>query len=230
MGDARHFIPCRLGEPSVHPAAADFLYMETQETSARYQLLAHNVRDKILFIRRRDGLIVKANDAAAQGYGYRCDDLVGRSAAELWDPAVAHDFAKTMEATDERPLFIETRHRRMDGTTFPVEVSAQSAVLGGESIVLAVTRDISHRQEATKDRDRFFDALGREVLMCIASFDGYFLSLNPAWHTTLGYAQEELQKKPFMDYVHPDDREGTIAAMASLSEGEGLSGFENRYQ
>ena len=40
-------------------------------------------------------------------------------------------------------------------------------------------------------------------LMCIVDFDGYFKQLNPAWATHMGWTKEELQAKPFLDFVHP---------------------------
>ncbi|MGD1103105.1 MAG: PAS domain-containing protein [Terriglobia bacterium] len=35
--------------------------------------------------------------------------------------------------------------------------------------------------------------------------DGYFLRLNPAWESTLGYTRDEPKAKRFFDFVNPDD-------------------------
>ena len=35
---------------------------------------------------------------------------------------------------------------------------------------------------------------------------------------------------PFVDFVHPDDRAATLAALSSLSQGAPLVNFENRYR
>jgi len=209
---------------------------EKQETTARYELLAHHGRDIILFVRRADGRIIEANEAALDAYGYQRVDLIGRSVADILDDSAtgggpdAEQLSDSLEATDPGQLLSQRRHRRADGTSFPVEVAAQGAVLGEQRVVLCIVRDISERQKATADRERFFHALGLEVMMCIASFDGYFLSLNSAWQSTLGYTEEDLRTKPFMDYVHPDDRDRTIGAMASLGVGQSLLDFHNRYR
>ena len=43
-------------------------------------------------------------------------------------------------------------------------------------------------------------------------------ALNPAWQTVLGYSEEEMRASPFMDFVHPDDRDATIEAMSALHD------------
>lgn len=67
-------------------------------------------------------------------------------------------------------------------------------------------------------------------LLCVAGFDGYFKRLNPAWTTCLGWSQEELKARPFLDFVHPDDREATLAEVGTLAEGAETILFENRYR
>jgi len=63
------------------------------------------------------------------------------------------------------------------------------------------------------------------------SADGYFIRLNPAWTATLGYDLEELRDRPFIDFVHPDDREATNAEAArQLNEGQTVLNFQNRYR
>lgn len=83
------------------------------------------------------------------------------------------------------------------------------------------------REEAPDPENRFF-TLSIDML-CIAHFSGYFMRLNPAWEKTLGFSREELQSKPMFDFVHPDDRERTLAQNRRVRSGGQALAFENRY-
>ena len=71
------------------------------------------------------------------------------------------------------------------------------------------------RRRAQDELDRFF-ALSLEM-MCVAGFDGYFKRVNPAWQRMLGYTEAELLSRPYMEFVHPDDRAATTGKQGELS-------------
>lgn len=74
---------------------------------------------------------------------------------------------------------------------------------------------------------RFFDL--SIDMMCVLGFDGYFKRLNPAWETTLGFTRDELMSKPFIEFVHPDDRDRTSGKNGEVRSGGQTHLFENRY-
>ena len=82
-------------------------------------------------------------------------------------------------------------------------------------------------KNAKKERDLLFNY--SIDMLCIAGFDGYIKELNPSWEKTLGWSNNELQSKPYLDFVHPEDRESTISAAKRLEEGKVIVTFENRY-
>ncbi len=67
-------------------------------------------------------------------------------------------------------------------------------------------------------------------LMAVAGFDGWFKQLSPSWQRALGHSAEELTAHPWLHFIHPDDREKTVAAGKRVMAGEPLSLFENRYR
>jgi len=75
--------------------------------------------------------------------------------------------------------------------------------------VAGLQQEVAQRKRAEELLERFF-ATSLDML-CVADFDGYFERLNPAWEQTLGYTADELCARPFLYFVHPDDRDATIA-------------------
>ncbi len=82
--------------------------------------------------------------------------------------------------------------------------------------------------QTEQERDRFFDL--SIDLLATGNFDGYFVRLNLAFERILGFTSAELMAQPFVDFVHPDDLEHTIAGARCLSTGLREVGFENRYR
>ncbi len=77
-------------------------------------------------------------------------------------------------------------------------------------------------------RERQFFNMTLDMLG-IADFDGYFRTLNPSWQRTLGWDTDALMSKPYLEFVHPDDRAATLAEAGKLQEGADTISFENRY-
>jgi len=82
-------------------------------------------------------------------------------------------------------------------------------------------------EEEERDDLRHFFAQSLDFL-CIAGFDGYFKRWNPAWTARLGWTMEELKARPFLDFVHPDDRDAMKIQVGKIAKGGETTIFENR--
>jgi PAS domain S-box-containing protein len=86
-----------------------------------------------------------------------------------------------------------------------------------------------HPKDIVVASDRFWE-LSTDLFLT-AGFDGYFKRVNPAWGRVLGWTAQELYPLPFIELVHPDDRELTAAEAANLTRaGYETANFENRYR
>ena len=86
----------------------------------------------------------------------------------------------------------------------------------------------SDQRRAERDLVRFFDL--SIDLFCIASTDGYFLRVNENFPRLLGFTAQELTSRPFVEFVHPDDRDRTLVACSRLDVGLHCIQFVNRYR
>jgi diguanylate cyclase (GGDEF)-like protein/PAS domain S-box-containing protein len=99
----------------------------------------------------------------------------------------------------------------------------------GLCVAGGVTTWLVARRKATAERADQFFALSRDML-CTANREGYFVELNPAWTRVLRYSPAELRARPFIDFVHPDDRKRTIAESSHIFAGHETVHFQNRYR
>jgi len=91
---------------------------------------------------------------------------------------------------------LRARLRRAEGAA--ADAARRNAALAAEARA---------RSGVEEERTRFFD-LSLDLL-CIAGTDGYFKQVNSAWEKVLGWSRSELTSVPYLELVHPDDREAT---------------------
>jgi PAS domain S-box-containing protein len=95
------------------------------------------------------------------------------------------------------------------------------------SRLAAANAVLEGRTRRADELDRLFD-LSLDVL-AIAGFDGYFKRINPAWERILGFPPDEMTSRPYLEFLHPADREPTLEKARELAEGNSVVSFENRY-
>jgi PAS domain S-box-containing protein len=78
---------------------------------------------------------------------------------------------------------------------------ALAALVGALGVIGA------RRARAKAEVDRLF-TISRDLIV-VAGFDGYFKRVNPAFQARLGYTEDEALARPYLEFVHPDDRERT---------------------
>lgn len=176
------------------------------------------------------GHVVSWNDSAARVFGYRPEEILGKSVSVLSPPELADEVPEMLARirAGERIPHLETLRRAKDGRTIDVvlAVSPIKDDAGDVVNVSTIARDISKERRLRRERDRFFDL--SIDMVCIVSPDGRFKQLNPAFEAALGFSREELVGHPLVDFVHAEDRESTAKEFAKLLQGGVTSDFEIR--
>ncbi|HEY2530640.1 MAG TPA: PAS domain S-box protein [Xanthobacteraceae bacterium] len=83
-------------------------------------------------------------------------------------------------------------------------------------------------ERRTLERDRIWNV--SEDLLAVSSFDGYFLSMNPAWTKLLGWSEQELRSMHVNELRHPADVVRSTAGRQQLAQGIPTVRLENRFR
>ncbi|MBL4707912.1 MAG: PAS domain S-box protein, partial [Flavobacteriales bacterium] len=93
--------------------------------------------------------------------------------------------------------------------------------------IIVLVEDLTDTKKAEGERDRLFN--NSTDLICVANIDGYFESINPALSKTLGYTDEKILSTKWIEFVHPEDVDRTLAEIKNLLIEHKTIGFQNRF-
>jgi len=114
----------------------------------RYRKLTEHVDDELLMADKA-GRILEANRTACEKLGYSKAELLRMTIPDIetqWNEDEIKGFRDRLQETGSCTVL--GRHRRKDGTTYPVEVRVSAYEIEGRPVTLASARDISAREEA----------------------------------------------------------------------------------
>jgi len=153
-------------------------------------------------------------------------------------PQVMASFERHVASHGSEPFNNEVRYRHKHGNTVWVNCVGQVVAWDAQGQPLRMIGchiDITQQKQAelemrqTKEElENFFTVV--LDLLCIADTQGYFRRVNHAWETTLGYRPADLVGQSFLAFIHPDDVEATLAAIAQLRNQKQVQSFVNRYR
>jgi PAS domain S-box-containing protein len=83
-------------------------------------------------------------------------------------------------------------------------------------------------ERRTLERDRIWNV--SEDLLGVRNFDGYFLSMNPAWTRLLGWSEAEIKAMHVNELCHPDDAANALSGLRQISQGVSTVRMENRFR
>jgi diguanylate cyclase (GGDEF)-like protein/PAS domain S-box-containing protein len=200
--------------------------LRTGEGEAKYHALTERMVE-MLYLHDLEGNIVEVNNRAVEWTGYTKDELCDLSVFELHPSPIGREEVvrqwRNWKPNAEVVKF-ELAHRRKDGTVLPVEVTTGKILIGGDELILALTRDISEQHESIKlieESREWYRTLAEEIPMLVTriSPEGKITYLNKASSELIGRPQEELLGNDFYDTMPEEYRDEIKRDFAAMTPG-----------
>jgi PAS domain S-box-containing protein len=194
------------------------------ESEKRYRQLFEGVGDAVM-VYSSQGRFLDCNEATVQRYGYSREEFFSLGATDIVHPGF-HQLIKENQRRiwAEETTVVESAHCCKDGRVIPVEVNARRIEYQGESAILSVVRDITDRKRAEEalraSEEQYRTLVENANEAVVVAQDGMLRFVNPKTMEITGYSKEELTSRPFVEFVHPDDRETVVERHQRRLEGE----------
>ncbi len=181
-----------------------------RESERRFRTFVDHATDAF-FLLDDQLVVVDVNRQACQSLGYTRDELVGKTPLDFdpdVTPAMLEEFGRRLD-TGEMLVF-ESRHRRNDGSVFPVEVRGRPFWEGGRRLTVALARDITEHkraEDALRESERRFRTLAEALphMVWTAKPDGATDYYNARTTEYTGLTSEQLQGWGWPSTIHPED-------------------------
>ena len=198
----------------------------------KFEIIFNNVNDGLLLARLEDKKFVLGNKAISRMLGYTTEEL---KTLGLSDIHPAENLDKILEqfikqSSGEIGVIRDIPVKRKDGSIFYADVNTSSVTIDGVRCNLGVFRDTTEQRAMVMEKEQYFSFFQLATdIMVIADTKGNFIKVNPACTTVLGYSQEELLSKAFIDFIHKDDKQLTLTELDKRITSGHVLDFENRF-
>jgi PAS domain S-box-containing protein len=163
-----------------------------------FRTLFEQASDSIYVLDMEGKRIVNCNRQACIALGYSPEEILQLQPSDIEDILTPEEIAATHRRleTEESPT-IQSRHRRKDGTTFPVEIRFAHLDLAQHRFVIGAARDITERkraEEALRQSEQRYRTILERMADSYFEVDlgGHLTFINSAGCHHLGYSMEEL--------------------------------------
>jgi PAS domain S-box-containing protein len=184
-------------------------------SSANVSITVHDV----------DGDFIYVNQATLDLHGYSREEFMSLNLHELNEPESAKQIAPRIQQIMETgETSFEVRHYRKDRSTFPLLVNVCTAEWDGKKAILSISFDITERkqaEDALKESEGKYRIVVENALEAIfIAVDGTIEFANSRAAIISGYSKEELIGKPFIEFIHPDERQMVAERYIKWLKGE----------
>ncbi len=214
-----------------------------RKSEERYRILAENVKDVIWILDPETMCFLYVSPSVYSLRGYTPEEIMAEPIDAALTPARAQsvrdstrrkveDFLAGRQSSETYAVE-EVEQPCKDGSLVWTEVvtSIYRNKTNGRIEILGVARDISSRklteQKLQKSEEKYRLLIKNAFESIVVVQDGMLKCCNPKSTELSGYSKEELLSIPFVEFIHPEDRELVVGQHRKRIHGEEA---ETRYQ
>ena len=118
-----------------------------RESEAHFRALVEQASDSF-YVHDMEGKFIDVNQQGCEGLGYTRAELLSMSAQDVDLDLTSRELKKlTARIGTGAPIARESRYRRKDGSTFPVEIRMGPIDINGRQHLLSLVRDVTERKD-----------------------------------------------------------------------------------
>lgn len=187
-----------------------------RESENKFRNIFESSGDSIFLL--DNDVFVDCNPKVLEMFGCTREQIIGQPPSRF-SPEIQPDGKSSKEKAIEKnraafqghPQYFKWKHCRYDGTLFDADISLTSFLDRGKPYILAICHDITENKRAlealheSEEKYRtLFENAGEGIVVVQ---DRRAVFLNPVIAAITGNSNGELLSRPFVDFIHADDRE-----------------------
>jgi len=188
-----------------------------QGSQERFKQLSEASFEAIAY--HKDGILRKANEQYFNMFGYDPDELIGKNAMPLTVAPESIELMKKQVSSGSKETY-EAVGLRENGTKFPMEIRVREAAYQGDTVRVAIIRDMSISKKiemALRESEEKYRHLSEGTSEAIVWHDkGIIIEANEQYYEMFGYKPEELVGKNAISLTATPDSIKFIREQISL--------------
>ncbi len=181
------------------------------ESEEKYRHVVERANDGIAIV--QEGKVKYANPALARMLGYEYMEEIDQQFSKYIHPRMLSKlreiYIKRM-AGEPVPAIYDTLMIGKESNEVAVEVNSGLIDFSGEPAALIIVRDVDERRKIERrleESERKFRSVVENAQEGITLIqDGRLTYVNPCTLEIMGYSEEEMFSKPFLEFIYPEDR------------------------
>ena len=180
-----------------------------KESAAKLQAVFNTVGTGIIIIDRDTQIIIEANQTAMEMTGLPKKRIIGQICHSLVCPAQAgkcpiKDLGQSVDNSERKLIHADGHLKDILKTVYPITIKGKDCYV--ESFI-----DITERKRAEEElresEEKYRTLVETSAEAIFIAQDGMLKFVNRMASEMTGYSMQELLSSPFLEFIHPDDRD-----------------------